>query len=158
MTVLKYDVRSNNFEHVDEVIDANGEITYVPHRFGHRAGEKIRPVFKRNKTTRRLEKVDEYDIDKYINSFKEETNVKDLVEKLRAKGVTPEEYMKRRGGFYGDIAEAPQSVLEAVEMANDFEDKVDAYERMKDSQNAKNEPSKEKEPKKDEPKKEEEKK
>jgi len=128
---LQYDEPSNTFRHID-VNETTGEIT--PHRFGHRTGSKIREVYKKDKITRKLVKVDQYDIDKYIGSFKQETNVKDLVEKLRAKGVTPEEYLKRNGGFFGDISEAPGNVLEAIIMANTWEDKVDEYERWKATQ------------------------
>jgi len=104
---LQYDEPSNIFRWVDEVLDPlTGEIGIIAHRFGHRAGSKIREVYKKDKITRKLVKVDQYDIDKYINSFKEETNVKNLVEKLRAKGVTAEEYIKRGGGFFADVAEA----------------------------------------------------
>lgn len=113
------------------------------HRFSPEPGKKNREVFKLDKTTRKLVKTNEYNVDKYINSFREETNIKDMVERLRAKGVSAEEYLKRNGGFFKDISEAPSSVLEAVMMANDFEDKVDAYEKWNATRTKKEETPKE---------------
>jgi len=130
-TVLQYDERSNNFTHMD-VNTKTGELT--PHRFAHKVGSKIKEVFKMDQKTRKLVKIDQYDIDKYINSFREETNIKDNIERLRAKGVSPQEYIKRNGGFFSDISEAPSTVLESIIMAQTWEDKVDAYDRWKAKQ------------------------
>jgi len=141
MIKLINDPYSDNFTHMD-VDKETGEMK--PHRFGHKAGSKIKEVFKMDKKTHKLVKTNEYNIDNYINSFKEETNIKDMVERLRAKGVSAEEYLKRNGGFFADITEAPGSIMEAIIMANTWEDKVDKYNEWQEQKQAEEKQAEEK--------------
>ena len=43
----------------------------------------------------------------------------------------PQEYIKRKGGFFADISEGPQTVIEAIQMADTWADKMDIYQAEK---------------------------
>lgn len=120
-------------------------------KFVNVSGSHVKSEYKFDKKKQELVKVKEIDFQAKIQSYAMELDFKNQLQRLVSEDPSGDKVLarfpQREGAYYGDMSEAPTHVLEAIDMAGEF------FERLDSHFDKKLEPKKE-EPKKEEPKKE----
>lgn len=133
---LVYDAERNIQKYVYsetfDLVEDTGEVVKIEKdvkecRFITPVGSNIKPIYKFDKKTKELKKVDEKNLDVYINSFAAESDIKLLITKLQQKEISLTDFIsdetKMKTAFYADVSEVPQTILENIELANLYADK-----------------------------------
>lgn len=85
-TYVDFETYEIKDEKTGEVVVTQKELKQS--RFITPVGSNIKPIYKFDKKTKELKKVDEKNLDVYINSFAAESDIKSLITKLQQKEIS----------------------------------------------------------------------